>query len=183
MKTEESRDTKLVDESYVDSKKENKVSNLKETVIAGASAVLGGVATAVGMEVLQTDEVPVTVSPIAPTSPSSTPEPEPQPIPSEPHPVLDPLPDPGPIVTPEPIVTHSEEGNDIEEIIIEENVFAQTDGLPEPEIFMGEEDVIVDTSYGDDSDMLLADIIDDDIIPDDLGDSIQQDLIDATELA
>lgn len=181
MKTEESRDTKLVDENNADSKEENKVSNLKETVIAGASAVLGGVTTAVGMEVLQTDEASVAVNPVPSASPSSAPEQESQPTSPDPDP--QPLPDPDPIVTPEPIVTDTDEGEGIEEIVIEENGLAQTDELPEPECFMGTEDVIIDTGYGDDSDILFADITDDNMAMDDLGDSIQQDLIDPTELA
>lgn len=186
MKAEESKDTKLVEENNTNFKKEEKVSNLKETAVIGASAILGGTATAAAIRIM--DE------PVSPKH-NDGPKPPSSPIGSEQETEIsstsiqeqeeeiEVLPEP------KPIVSNINEDGVMEESLIEEELVC---GLAEPDIILGEEDIIIedglidglpnDIGYINDQDILLADI-DDGIITDDLGDNIHQDLIDTIDLA
>lgn len=183
MKTEESKDTKLVeDNNTTDLRKEEKASNLKATAVMGASAILGGAATAAAMEIWDKPVSPNSNDDPTPPKPPVEPEQETE-TPSNPvqgqEEELEILPEP------EPIVSNINEETVMEEVLIgEEDLVCE---LPEPDISLGEENIIIDglpddIGYIDDQNLLLADI-DDSIITDDLGDNIHQDLTDTIDLA
>lgn len=185
MKAEESKDTKLVEENNTNFKKEEKVSNLKETAVIGASAILGGAATAAAMKIMDKPVSPEHNDDPKPPSSPIGPEQETE-IPSTP--IQEQEEEQEVLPEPEPIVSNINEDDVMEVGLIEEEELVC--GLVEPDIILGEEDIIIDglidglpndTGYINEQDILLTDI--NGIITDDLGDNIHQDLIDTIDLA
>lgn len=196
MKTEESKDTKLVEENNTDSRKEEGASKLKATAVMGASAILGGAATSAAMGIW---DKPVTPDqnddPTPPVETEQDTETPSDPVQGQEE-ELEVLHEPGPIVSMDEEIA---EGN-----INSEDEISVIEVLEEPEISISEEtawdELEIDEPEGypvyeedfpgsevqgrlEETDDYIIDVSD--LDSDDLnllGDNIQQDLTDTIDL-
>lgn len=196
MKTEESKDTKLVEENNTDSRKEEGASNLKATAVMGASAILGGAATAAAMGIW---DKPVTPDQNDDPTPPVETEQETE-TPSDPvqgqEEELEVLHEPGPIVSMDEEIAEGNINSEDEisvfgvleepEISISEETAWDELEIDDPEVYpVYEEDFPGSEVQGrlEETDDYIIDVSD--LDSDDLnllGDNIQQDLTDTIDL-